>query len=292
MGTSWLSGWNYDDHPDDETIIRALRDPSLMDALLEYFPDPNDPTEDHCFEGKGRRVEELNLTDVLLFDYQVKHRGGRNASPDLRSLLYLTYARKWYKDTNFASRYAAKKVKDLAFAVGAGTDHLSTARKTKYARVVSQARFADVAPRGDSLQNERSGRTRSRERAHLSQTLRETIAHRRKSEIEWKPIEIRGCKKVGHVEIALSSPRRASPRSRRARTRARPRAATRRPTSPPSRAPSPSTPRADTPTTTTRPGSGPSGRRRRRPRWRRRPRRSPSPAPTASTRPNYDSPLC
>lgn len=146
MGTSWLSGWNYDDHPDDETIIRALRDPSLMDALLEYFPDPNDPTEDHCFEGKGRRVEELNLTDVLLFDYQVKHRGGRNASPDLRSLLYLTYARKWYKDTNFASRYAAKKVKDLAFAVGAGTDHLSTARKTKYARVVSQARFAEVAP--------------------------------------------------------------------------------------------------------------------------------------------------
>ena len=101
---TWLSGWNYDDHPKDETIVEALKDRTLMDTLLEYFPDPNDPTLDHCFFGKGRRVERLNVTDVLLFDYQVKHRGGTNRSPDLRSLLYLTYARKWYKDTNFAPR--------------------------------------------------------------------------------------------------------------------------------------------------------------------------------------------
>ena len=38
---------------------------------------------------------------MLLFDYQIQHRGGSNTSPDLRAIMYMTYSRSWYKDTNF-----------------------------------------------------------------------------------------------------------------------------------------------------------------------------------------------
>ena len=64
----------------------------------ERHPSINKPACPHCFDF------DFESGDVLLFDYQVKHRGDTNRSPDLRSLLYLTYARKWYKDTNFAPR--------------------------------------------------------------------------------------------------------------------------------------------------------------------------------------------
>ena len=35
----------------------------------------------------------LRMGDVALFDYRALHRGGANASPQLRTLLYLTFAR-------------------------------------------------------------------------------------------------------------------------------------------------------------------------------------------------------
>jgi ectoine hydroxylase-related dioxygenase (phytanoyl-CoA dioxygenase family) len=48
-----------------------------------------------------RRIPQLRFGDVLLFDYQILHRGGANNSPDLRSIMYMTFAREWYKDKNF-----------------------------------------------------------------------------------------------------------------------------------------------------------------------------------------------
>lgn len=47
------------------------------------------------------RAPLLHPGDVLLFDYQLTHRGGWNQSPDTRAVLFLTYARAWFKDTNF-----------------------------------------------------------------------------------------------------------------------------------------------------------------------------------------------
>merc|ERR1711871_1664774 len=49
----------------------------------------------------SRRVPVLQAGDIALFDYQVRHRGGPNKSKQARHLLYMTFARDWYKDYNF-----------------------------------------------------------------------------------------------------------------------------------------------------------------------------------------------
>lgn len=48
------------------------------------------------------RAPELQLGDVLLFDYSVYHRGGANESPDPRPILYYTLSKPWFHDNNFA----------------------------------------------------------------------------------------------------------------------------------------------------------------------------------------------
>ena len=92
------------------------------------------------------RVEALGLTDALLFDYQVLHRGGPNDSDDLRSLLYLTYARPWYKDHNFRPRSTVQKTVDTDFVVGNGFTPLSDKRKGTFARIMEAGRFARPEP--------------------------------------------------------------------------------------------------------------------------------------------------
>ena len=54
-----------------------------------------------CGAASGLSVAAPSLLagDLLLFDYATLHRGGANASPRLRPLLYVTYARPWYRDT-------------------------------------------------------------------------------------------------------------------------------------------------------------------------------------------------
>jgi ectoine hydroxylase-related dioxygenase (phytanoyl-CoA dioxygenase family) len=44
-----------------------------------------------------RRTPLLGLGDAVLFDYMLSHRGGRNSSNDLRSMLFTVYSRKFYK---------------------------------------------------------------------------------------------------------------------------------------------------------------------------------------------------
>jgi ectoine hydroxylase-related dioxygenase (phytanoyl-CoA dioxygenase family) len=77
-----------------------LRDETLRPHLFEQpdLADDGDDDSDHC---KHVRTPILNFGDVLLFDYQMIHRGGRNVSPDLRAMLYMTFSRFWYKDAGF-----------------------------------------------------------------------------------------------------------------------------------------------------------------------------------------------
>lgn len=73
----------------DETLRPHIRDqPDLADR---------DDTSDY----KYMRTPLVSFGDVVLFDYQLINRGGKNVSPDLVSMLYLTYARPWYKDRGF-----------------------------------------------------------------------------------------------------------------------------------------------------------------------------------------------
>ena len=42
---------------------------------------------------------------MLLFDFQIQHRGGQNTSPELRAIMYMMYSRSWYKDNNIVNDY-------------------------------------------------------------------------------------------------------------------------------------------------------------------------------------------
>lgn len=92
MGSSNLAGI-----PDDKKEVK-LRDETLRRFLYDQ---PDLEVEDDYEPCKHMRTPLISFGDMLLFDYQIIHRGGRNASPDLRSMLYLTYSRFWYKDKGF-----------------------------------------------------------------------------------------------------------------------------------------------------------------------------------------------
>ena len=92
MGSSNLAGM------EEQKELVKLRDERLRKHLYDQ-PDmelANDETP--C---KYMRTPVVSFGDVLLFDYQLVHRGGRNVSPDLRAMLYLTFSRFWYKDKGF-----------------------------------------------------------------------------------------------------------------------------------------------------------------------------------------------
>jgi len=89
MGSSFLAGL------DAHSNFIKLKDESLRPLLRSYT---NGFDKDFC---PHWRIPQLNFGDMLLFDYSLGHRGGPNKSPDLRSVLYMTYSREWYKDKNF-----------------------------------------------------------------------------------------------------------------------------------------------------------------------------------------------
>eukprot|EP00546_Thalassionema_frauenfeldii_P007452 CAMPEP_0178913886 /NCGR_PEP_ID=MMETSP0786-20121207/11098_1 /TAXON_ID=186022 /ORGANISM="Thalassionema frauenfeldii, Strain CCMP 1798" /LENGTH=491 /DNA_ID=CAMNT_0020586691 /DNA_START=1194 /DNA_END=2672 /DNA_ORIENTATION=+ len=45
----------------------------------------------------------LNFGDVVLFDYNIRHRGGWNDSQNMRSILLAIYSRTWFDDINFGN---------------------------------------------------------------------------------------------------------------------------------------------------------------------------------------------
>ena len=63
------------------------------------------------------RAPMLNIGDAIMFDYQIDHRGGANDSPDMRTMLYTTYSRMWYRDSNFgASMFQGKSSSGARFS--------------------------------------------------------------------------------------------------------------------------------------------------------------------------------
>ncbi|CAB9519348.1 Phytanoyl-CoA dioxygenase [Seminavis robusta] len=80
---------------------------------------------------KYMRTPLIGFGDVLLFDYQITHRGGKNKSPDLRAMLYLTYSRFWYKDKGFED--------DEVDSYG---EEQSDNEKKLYKKLTETARFA------------------------------------------------------------------------------------------------------------------------------------------------------
>ena len=92
MGSSFLSGLNPRKIKLDDERLR-----SVVNAYFRIVD--NDDVSIPC---PYMRIPQLNFGDMLLFDYQIVHRGGANLSPDLRSVMYSTYSRRWYKDKNFS----------------------------------------------------------------------------------------------------------------------------------------------------------------------------------------------
>ena len=78
MGSSNLAGLVEDKEKvklRDESLRSHLYDQPDMELIDDYKP---------C---KYMRTPLITFGDVLLFDYQIIHRGGRNVSPDLRYVI-------------------------------------------------------------------------------------------------------------------------------------------------------------------------------------------------------------
>ena len=91
VGTSHLKGLSRKPRVVDESL---LKDNSPFATMWENLDNGACPPD-------AWRVPVLGIGDVVLFDYQIIHRGGANKGPDLRAMLYTTYSRAWYRDSNF-----------------------------------------------------------------------------------------------------------------------------------------------------------------------------------------------
>ena len=78
-----------------------------LEAAYERF-------QDHYFVGacpaEQWRAPLLNFGDVVFFAFDILHRGGANKSPDMRFLVYNTYAQPWFRDSNYAFSDASKLI--------------------------------------------------------------------------------------------------------------------------------------------------------------------------------------
>ena len=96
-------------------------------------PPPHVDCPNHLY-----RIPLLQEGDALLFDYMLTHRGGaNNSAKSNRSMIFATYSKKWFRDTNF----------DTNFGHRTGLTHLEElTRLTRFA-VVNEATTATF-PRG------------------------------------------------------------------------------------------------------------------------------------------------
>jgi len=80
----------------DETLT-VEGDGSDFQQMLEFHADmDNKPCP-----AQFLRSVLLKVGDAILFDYQIVHRAGHNASPDTRAQIYVAYSRSWFKDLNY-----------------------------------------------------------------------------------------------------------------------------------------------------------------------------------------------
>jgi len=100
LGTSNLRGLGA-----DESLLYNILDETLFEnGIAERLYNFDQERVGTCPAG-FYRAPLLNMGDVVLVDYMVTHRGGANLSDRLRSLLFITYSRKWYHDSNFDISY-------------------------------------------------------------------------------------------------------------------------------------------------------------------------------------------
>mmetsp|Transcript_29576 Transcript_29576/g.91451 ORF Transcript_29576/g.91451 Transcript_29576/m.91451 type:complete len:200 (-) Transcript_29576:99-698(-) len=140
LGTTAMSGFRFPDADKevlDERLLKEMKRVFVADGGPRPHCLPRDPARPDRIQ--ARRSDELRLGDVVLFDYQIVHRGGANPSKDHRALIYATYARSWYGDSNFVLPYHANAVN---FVNGRGWRGLTPNGKKDFARIARSARFA------------------------------------------------------------------------------------------------------------------------------------------------------
>ena len=77
--------------------VPRFRNATLRQALIEanvYFDDDDCPPQ-------FLRTPLPQFGDMMFFYFNMMHRGGENTSPDVRTILYQSYAQHWFKDGNF-----------------------------------------------------------------------------------------------------------------------------------------------------------------------------------------------
>ncbi|KAL1530806.1 hypothetical protein AB1Y20_001702 [Prymnesium parvum] len=121
----------------------------LHDPLLAPFMD-----DETCPRGLRHVKPELKMGDLLMFDYNLIHRSRPNKSPHMRTLLYLTFSRPWFKDTGNFDNAAQVEVAEehrkapclapLQFAVGSEQPRASPSDLIDLERVTRHARYAEV----------------------------------------------------------------------------------------------------------------------------------------------------
>eukprot|EP00977_Amphora_coffeiformis_P028868 scaffold37600_cov176-Amphora_coffeaeformis.AAC.2 len=127
MGSSNLAGIN-----EDRDSVK-LRDESLRSHLHDQ-PDLNsDKDNDDNKDYKYTRTPSLTFGDVVLFDYKLIHREGKNISPDLRTMLYMTYSRFWFKDNNFRDNDDDEEEDEDEGTISAQALYKQLTRKTRFA---------------------------------------------------------------------------------------------------------------------------------------------------------------
>lgn len=112
VGTSHLKGHDTEeDLPvENETLLAA--DGDIVERLQEFEwhieRGWEPPSRADCPEHL-HRIPLLQKGDAILFDYMLTHRGGANNSPDHRSMIFATYSRKWFRDTNFDTDFGHRE---------------------------------------------------------------------------------------------------------------------------------------------------------------------------------------
>uniref|UniRef100_A0A7S4EIT3 Phytanoyl-CoA dioxygenase n=1 Tax=Pseudo-nitzschia australis TaxID=44445 RepID=A0A7S4EIT3_9STRA len=113
LGSSYLRGHDYE----ADLPVQNLDLLTQKDGIVEDLQEFEWTVENYGHSGDIecpevlRRIPLLNTGDALLFDYLVTHRGGANRNfdddddndndLDGRSMVFATYSRKWFRDTNF-----------------------------------------------------------------------------------------------------------------------------------------------------------------------------------------------
>lgn len=97
IGTSHLAGLDRANHRLlDATLAPFMNDESCPDGLTTLSPKLKVSQSKHAFQRQRFKLPlHLQMGDILLFDYNMIHRAAPNKSPQMRSLLYFTFSRRF-----------------------------------------------------------------------------------------------------------------------------------------------------------------------------------------------------